>query len=280
MVQHPEIRAVGFTGSTAGGRVLYDLCHSRPQPIPFYGELGSVNPVFCLPTAMSNRAADIGQAWAASLTMGAGQFCTNPGVVLALKGEAFTALQNAAITALNASPAQKMLTDGIHSAYHSGVSALSKHATEVTGGQRADTPRHSHAAAFRVDADTWLKTPALHHEVFGAAGVFVECDDAQQMKDVAQELEGQLTITLQMDDGDTALAKEFLPIVEEKAGRLLCNGFPTGVEVCSAMMHGGPYPASTDSRSTSVGTLAITRWLRPVAYQNFPTDLLHDDLTP
>ena len=280
LVQHPEIRAVGFTGSTAGGRVLYDLCHSRPQPIPFYGELGSVNPVFCLPTAMSNRAADIGQAWAASLTMGAGQFCTNPGVVLALKGEAFTALQNAAITALNASPAQKMLTDGIHSAYHSGVSALSKHATEVTGGQRADTPRHSHAAAFRVDADTWLKTPALHHEVFGAAGVFVECDDAQQMKDVAQDLEGQLTITLQMDDGDTALAKEFLPIVEEKAGRLLCNGFPTGVEVCSAMMHGGPYPASTDSRSTSVGTLAITRWLRPVAYQNFPRDLLHDDLTP
>ena len=278
LVQHPEIRAVGFTGSTAGGRVLYDMCHSRPQPIPFYGELGSVNPVFCLPTAMSTRAVEIGQGWAASLTMGAGQFCTNPGVVLALKGEAFTALQNAATTALNASLAQKMLTDGIHSAYHSGLSRLSEHATEVTDGHRADAPRHGRAAAFRVDATTWLNTPALHHEVFGAAGVFVECDTEQQMKDVAQELDGQLTITLQMDDNDIELAKDLIPIVEEKAGRLLCNGFPTGVEVCSAMMHGGPYPASTDSRSTSVGTLAIARWLRPVAYQNFPAKLLHDDL--
>ena len=279
LVQHPEIRAVGFTGSTAGGRVLYDLCHSRPQPIPFYGELGSINPVFCLPVALAARAAEIGQGWAASLTMGAGQFCTNPGVVLALKGAAFTTLQEAAITALNASPAQKMLTDSIHSAYHSGVSDLSKHATEVTDGQRADSPRHSRAAAFRVDADNWLNTPALHHEVFGAAGVFVECDTEQQMKEVAQDLEGQLTITLQMDDGDTALARELLPIVEEKAGRLLCNGFPTGVEVCAAMMHGGPYPASTDSRSTSVGTLAIARWLRPVAYQNFPADLQPAELS-
>ncbi|MDG2407269.1 MAG: aldehyde dehydrogenase (NADP(+)) [Paracoccaceae bacterium] len=280
LVQHTEIRAVGFTGSTAGGRVLYDMCHSRPQPIPFYGELGSVNPVFCLPAAMAARAAEIGQAWAGSLTMGAGQFCTNPGVVLAVKGDDFNTLQTAAVEALNASSPQKMLTDSIQSAYHKGVSELSRNAEEMTDGQLAKAPRHSRAAAFRVDANVWLKTPALHEEVFGAAGIFVECDNDSQMMQVAENLEGQLTITLQMDAGDMALAKHLLPVVEEKAGRLLCNGFPTGVEVCSAMMHGGPYPASTDSRSTSVGSLAIARWLRPVAYQNFPVGLLDEDIRP
>ena len=278
LVQHPEIRAVGFTGSTAGGRVLYDMCHSRPQPIPFYGELGSVNPVFCLPAALTARATEIGQAWAASLIMGAGQFCTNPGVLLGVKGANFTALQTAAVAALNASSPQKMLTDSIQSAYHNGVSEFSRNADEITDGQRAEAPRHSRAAAFRVDASVWLETPALHEEVFGAAGLFVECDNDTQMMQLAENLEGQLTITLQMDDGDMALAQRLIPVVEEKAGRLLCNGFPTGVEVCSAMMHGGPYPASTDSRSTSVGSLAIARWLRPVAYQNFPVGLLDEDL--
>ena len=278
LVQHPEIMAVGFTGSTAGGRVLYDLCHGRPNPIPFYGELGSVNPVFCLPNAMTERASTIGKDWAASLSMGAGQFCTNPGVLLALKGDKFTTLQNAAIEALNASPEQKMLTDSIHKAYHSGISHLAKSTEEITDGKRSPTPRHSRSAAFRVDALTWLETPALHEELFGAAGIFVECENEQQLLDVAQNLEGQLTVTLQMDESDTALAKKLLPIVEEKAGRILCNGFPTGVEVSSAMMHGGPYPASTDSRSTSVGTLAIARWLRPLAFQNFPSSLLDAEL--
>ncbi|MDG1936048.1 MAG: aldehyde dehydrogenase (NADP(+)) [Paracoccaceae bacterium] len=278
LVQHPEITAVGFTGSTAGGRVLYDMCHSRPKPIPFYGELGSVNPVFCLPQAMAQRAISIGKDWAASLSMGAGQFCTNPGVMLAIKGDSFTALQNAAVTLLNAGPEQKMLTDSIHASYHDGISELAANAEEITDGQRSRKPRHGRSAAFRVNASTWLETPALHEEVFGAAGIFVECDSEAQMLQVAQELQGQLTITLQMDQNDTTLAKELLPIVEEKAGRILCNGFPTGVEVSSAMMHGGPYPASTDSRSTSVGTLAIARWLRPLAFQNFPASLLDADL--
>lgn len=278
LVQHPEITAVGFTGSTAGGRILYDMCHSRPNPIPFYGELGSVNPVFCLPHALTKRAQTIGKDWAASLLMGAGQFCTNPGVLLALKGECFTALQDAAVKALNAGAEQKMLTDSIHTAYHDGISKFARSAQEITDGQRAQNPRHSRAAGFRVDASTWLNTPSLHEEVFGAAGIFVECDSEQQMMQVAQELQGQLTITLQMEESDTDLAKALLPIIEEKAGRILCNGFPTGVEVSSAMMHGGPYPASTDSRSTSVGTLAIARWLRPLAFQNFPASLLDADL--
>ena len=278
LVQHSDIRAVGFTGSTAGGRALYDLCHSRPHPIPFYGELGSINPVFCLPAAVAARGTEIGRGWAASLSMGAGQFCTNPGVLLGVKGEDFTALQVAAVAALEASPDQKMLTDSILSAYHNGLIGLAQSAKEITDGRRSTRPRHGRAAAFRVDAETWLTTPALHEEVFGAAGVFVECDSPEQMILVAQDLEGQLTITLQLETNDTALARELLPIIEEKAGRLLCNGFPTGVEVCGAMMHGGPYPASTDSRSTSVGTLAIARWLRPVSYQNFPPNLLDDAL--
>ena len=279
LVQHPEIMAVGFTGSTAGGRVLYDLCHGRPNPIPFYGELGSVNPVFCLPSAMTERASTIGRDWAASLSMGAGQFCTNPGVLLAIRGESFTTLQNSAIQVLNSSPEQKMLTENINKAYHSGITQLAKNTEEITNGKRSQTPRHSRSAAFRVDAVTWFDNPALHEEVFGAAGIFVECENEQQLLDAAQNLQGQLTVTMHMNENDTVLAKKLLPIVEEKAGRILCNGFPTGVEVSSAMMHGGPYPASTDSRSTSVGTLSIARWLRPVAFQNFPPSLLDTELS-
>ncbi|MBO6759023.1 MAG: aldehyde dehydrogenase (NADP(+)) [Roseibium sp.] len=278
LVNHPEIRAVGFTGSTAGGRALYDQCHGRPAPIPFYGELGSVNPVFCLPAAMNARAAEIGAGWAASLTMGAGQFCTNPGVLLAVKGAEFDALQETAVEALNRADEQKMLTDAICRSYGAGVDALRSHSDEMTEGRRSQTPRNAMPAAFKTDADTWLSNRALHDEVFGAAGIFVECADIDQMLAVAEDLDGQLTATLQMDDADIDTAREFVPILEEKAGRLLCNGFPTGVEVCSAMMHGGPYPASTDVRATSVGTLAIARWLRPVCYQNFPTQLQHPEL--
>ena len=278
LVQHPDVRAVGFTGSTAGGRALYDLCHARAQPIPFYGELGSVNPVFCLPHAVNARAATIGSSWAASLMMGAGQFCTNPGVMIGVKGEAFSALQSAAVETLNAGPEQKMLSAGIHSAYCDGVSGLAEKIEQITSSKPAEASQHARAAAFCTDALTWMSSPALQHEVFGAAGVFIECSSVNQMLELADALEGQLTCTLQMDSEDLAMARLLLPVIEEKAGRLLCNGFPTGVEVCSAMMHGGPYPASTDVRSTSVGTLAINRWLRPVAYQDFPQSLLHDEL--
>jgi len=274
LVQHPEIRAVGFTGSQAGGRALYNLCHSRPAPIPFYGELGSINPVFLLPTALHNRAPMMGEGWAMSLVLGAGQFCTNPGVVIAIKGERFTAFEEAAVAALKKVAAQKMLSDGIHAAYVAGVKNFSALMKEVGSCGVSDQPRHALPAAFRIDAKTWMATPALQHEVFGAAGILVECDDLDQMMALAEGLEGQLTATMQYDDEDLPLASTLMRVLEEKAGRLLCNGFPTGVEVCSAMMHGGPYPASTDVRSTSVGSLAIRRWLRPVCYQNFPDALL------
>lgn len=278
LVQHPNIKAVGFTGSTAGGRALYDLCHARPSPIPFYGELGSVNPVFCLPNALSERAAQIGAGWAGSLSLGAGQFCTNPGIVVGVKGDDFDALQAAAVAQLNDVAEQKMLTDGIQQAYVEGVAHLKEHIDELTSCGATKTPRHGLPAAFKTSASHWMSDASLQHEVFGAAGIFVECDDLSQMTDLAEQLEGQLTVTLHLDNADVKTAQALLPILEEKAGRILCNGFPTGVEVCAAMMHGGPYPASTDVRSTSVGTLGIARWLRPVAYQDFPTELLHSEL--
>lgn len=278
LVQHPEITAVGFTGSLGGGRALYDLCHSRPSPIPFYGELGSVNPMFCLPEAVEARGAEIGTGWAASLTMGAGQFCTNPGVAVMVKGSGANALEQACVTALRNVAEQKMLTDGIHDAFETGVGAFRELMDEVSSCGTASAARHALPALFKVSAEEWLANPQLQHEVFGAAGIIVLCEDTDQLKTLADSIEGQLTCTLHLDDADTALAQELMPVLEEKAGRLLANGFPTGVEVCSSMMHGGPYPASTDVRATSVGTLAIVRWQRPVSYQNLPDILLPAEL--
>ncbi len=278
LVQHPEITAVGFTGSLAGGRALYDLCHSRPTPIPFYGELGSVNPMFVLPEALSARAADIGAGWAGSLTMGAGQFCTNPGVAVVVDGPAVGAFEAAAVEALKGVAEQKMLTDGIHDAYVKGVASFAELMTEIASCGVANGARSALPALFKISAKEWMANPALQEEVFGAAGILVVCETKEEAVSLAESLEGQLTATLHLDDTDVEFGKQLMPILEEKVGRVLANGFPTGVEVCSSMMHGGPYPASTDVRATSVGTLAIVRWLRPVSYQNIPTALLPEEL--
>jgi NADP-dependent aldehyde dehydrogenase len=278
LVQHPEIRGVGFTGSYAGGKALCDLCHGRPHPIPFYGELGSVNPVFLLPQAIEKRAASMGINWVESLIMGAGQFCTNPGIVIGVRGAGLDTFAKAALTKLRDAPEQKMLTDDIHEAYQKGVLGFAELMKEISTYRCSNKPRHALPAVFKIDAAKWMATPQLQREVFGAVGILVECEDKAQMMAVAEAIEGQLTATLHLEDADTELAHELVVTLEEKAGRLLCNGFPTGVEVCSAMMHGGPYPASTDARVTSVGTLAIVRWLRPVSYQNFPKALLHPEL--
>ncbi len=278
LVQHPEITAVGFTGSLAGGRAVYDLCHARPNPIPFYGELGSVNPMFCLPAALSNRANEIGTGWAGSLTMGAGQFCTNPGVAVMVKGAGAEAMERACVASLREVGEQKMLTDGIHEAYQSGVAQFAALMEEIGTCGTAMKDRHALPALFRISAREWMSDPVLQHEVFGAVGIIVLADNVAQMMELAEALEGQLTATLHIDEDDMSQAAMLLPVLEEKAGRILANGFPTGVEVCSSMMHGGPYPASTDMRATSVGTLAIARWLRPVSYQNMPLDLLPERL--
>jgi len=278
LVKHSEITAVGFTGSLGGGRALYDLCHQRPTPIPFYGELGSINPMFVLPSAAESRAEALGEGWAGSLTMGAGQFCTNPGVTIIVKGTAADRMEASCVAALKNIEEQKMLTDGIHKAFEDGVRLFADLMEDVSNCGTAISKRSSLPALFKVSAQQWIANPTLQYEVFGAAGILVVCNDTNEMQAVAECLEGQLTATLHLDDLDHDLARDLLPILEEKAGRVLCNGFPTGVEVCSSMMHGGPYPASTDVRATSVGTLAIVRWLRPISYQNVPKVLLPDEL--
>ena len=279
LVTDPRIKAVGFTGSLAGGRALFDLCAARPEPIPFFGELGSVNPVFLLPAALATRGDQIARGWAASLTLGVGQFCTNPGVVVLIDGPGTDAFLDAARSALAPVGAQVMLTDGIAAAYRQGCARMG-----AAGGVRQLLApdcdgRQGAPALFVTSGDDWLRDPSLGHEVFGPLGLVVRVRDADQMLKVARSLEGQLTCTLHLDAADTDLARRLMPVLETRAGRVLANGFPTGVEVAEAMVHGGPYPASTNFGATSVGTLSIRRFLRPVCYQDMPPDLLPADLS-
>ncbi len=270
LVQHPLISAVGFTGSLRGGRALYDLCAQRPEPIPFFGELGSVNPMFLMPKALSARGAEVGAGWAASLTLGAGQFCTNPGVVFLLESDGAEAFLAAVQEALVGQAAQTMLTSGIVEAFDKGRDHMG-HLDGVTclvEGQAAPD-RAATPSVFVTSAEDWFRNDDLSEEVFGPLGLVVKLSSLEQMQEIAKSLKGQLTCTVQCDQGDQDAVQALLPVLERKAGRLLANGFPTGVEVCDAMVHGGPYPASTNFGATSVGTMAIERWLRLVCYQDF-----------
>ena len=278
LVQHPSVKAVGFTGSLAAGRSLFDLCAARPEPIPFYGELGSINPGFVLPHALASRGSEIAVGWAASLTLGAGQFCTNPGVLFLPDGDAADAFIESAAVCLAEAGTQAMLTDGIADSCRAGVdrlaatSGVSLRVGDRSGGRAAGP------SLFETSSRTWRDNAALAEEVFGPVGIVVRAVSVDEFVDLARSLDGQLTATLHLDAGDDALAARLIPVLEQKAGRLLANGFPTGVEVDAAMMHGGPYPASTNAATTSVGTLAIRRFLRPVCYQNLPPGLLPEDL--
>lgn len=278
LVEHPVIKAVGFTGSLAGGRALFDRCCARPEPIPFFGELGSVNPMFLLPAALSARGAEIAKGWAGSLTMGAGQFCTNPGIAVLIDGPEADAFTTAATAALEPVGAQVMLTDGIAAAYRTGRDRIAASAGVQAVLTSMCDLRNATPYLFATTGAEWLANHALGEEVFGPLGLIVRVKDAAEMMAVARSLRGQLTCTLHLDAADTALAQDLMPVLERKAGRVLANGFPTGVEVCDAMVHGGPYPASTNFGATSVGTLSIRRFLRPVCYQNLPDALLPDDL--
>ncbi|SLN60059.1 NADP-dependent fatty aldehyde dehydrogenase [Aquimixticola soesokkakensis] len=277
LVQHPLITAVGFTGSLGAGRALFDLCAARPTPIPFFGELGSVNPMFLLPQAVKARGAQIGAGWANSLTMGVGQFCTNPGIAVVLADQAQTVIE-AARGALEPVGAQVMLSEGIAQSYRKGVETIAKGTGVHAALTTSCTAREAAPNLFVVCAADWLADADLAHEVFGPLGLLITVESIDEMVALARSFEGQLTTTLHMDDGDTALAQRLLPVLERKAGRLMVNGFPTGVEVADTMVHGGPYPASTNFGATSVGTMAIRRFLRPVCYQNLPAALLPEDL--
>ncbi|SCY69371.1 aldehyde dehydrogenase (NADP(+)) [Paracoccus tibetensis] len=278
LVQDPRIKAVGFTGSLGGGRALYNLCAARPEPIPFFGELGSVNPMFVLPEAAAARGEAIGKGWAGSLLMGAGQFCTNPGIAVIKDGPEAEAFAEAARAALADVQPQVMLTDGMAEAYRQGAARVAA-GTGVRALLEQDcSGRTSLPYLFEVAAADFLGNHELAEEVFGPLGLIVRVRDAAQMEEVAASFGGQLTVTLQLDDADAELGQRLLPVAERMAGRVLCNGFPTGVEVADAMVHGGPYPASTNFGATSVGTLSIRRFLRPVCYQNLPDALIPADL--
>ena len=275
LVAHPLIRAVGFTGSRRGGLALVDIAAKRKIPIPVYAEMSAINPVLLFPEALKARGGKIGAGFAASLTLGAGQFCTNPGLILAVEGEGLEAFKASAVEALKAIPAQTMLTSGICKAYREGVAKLVGHSdvTQLAEGQEGDDYR-GQAALFETTAASFLADKSLHDEVFGGAGLIVRCRDLAELEIVVDGIEGQLTVALHIAEADYPAAKTLMPKLEMLAGRLLVNGFGTGVEVSPAMVHGGPYPATSDARSTSVGTLAIDRFLRPVSYQDMPADLL------
>jgi NADP-dependent aldehyde dehydrogenase len=280
LVADPRIKAVGFTGSRGGGLALVRIAGERPEPIPVYAEMSSINPVLVLPHALASRGEAIAKAFIGSLTLGAGQFCTNPGLLLGAEGKDLDAFVGKVAENLPSAAAQTMLTPGISQAYRGGVEKLAAHAKvkTVARGQAASAPHAGQAAFFTTDAESFISDHALRDEVFGSSSVLVRCPDVDTMRRILEELEGQLTVTLQMDEADLDYARALLPVLERKAGRVLVNGFPTGVEVSHAMVHGGPFPATSDGRSTSVGSLAIRRFLRPVCYQDFPPGLLPEAL--
>ncbi|MDH4206087.1 MAG: aldehyde dehydrogenase (NADP(+)) [Desulfobacteraceae bacterium] len=274
LVKHPFIKAVAFTGSFRGGKALFDLAAARPEPIPVYAEMGSTNPVFILPSALKKES--VASGLVDSLTLGVGQFCTNPGIVFGLQGETFDKFSNVAADFLKQKPVGTMLHAGIKSAYEAGLDAL----TGVTGVEviagdlKTDGACLGNPVLLKTNAQTFLKNARLEEEVFGPSSLLIACESKEQILEIAKSLTGHLTATIHGTKEELVEYQELITILERKVGRIIFNGFPTGVEVCHSMNHGGPFPATTDSRTTSVGTAAIKRFLRPVCYQNFPQEAL------
>jgi NADP-dependent aldehyde dehydrogenase len=276
LVANPHVKAVGFTGSRAGGLALCAVAAARPEPIPVYAEMSSVNPVFLLPGALQHDAQSIAQGFVTSLTLGAGQFCTNPGLVFGVAGPDLDRFIAAAGTALAGCRAQTMLTPAIHRAYEEATAWLSRAHGLQTGarGHEASGPHQARGALFVTEEHTFRQNPRLAHEVFGPSAIVVRVAAPDTLLSLIETLEGQLSATIHLREMDHPLAGRMIEALERKAGRIIANGWPTGVEVAHAMVHGGPFPATSDSRTTSVGSLAIERFLRPVCYQDLPAELL------
>ena len=279
LVRHPAIRAVGFTGSLKGGRALCDLAAARPQPIPVFAEMSSINPLVVLPEALRRRGRQVAEELAASVTLGCGQFCTNPGLVIGIRSAQFSAFLERFAARMDDQPAQTMLNTGTLASYEKGLAALHAHPRVRHLAGQPQEGRQARPQLFQADVSLLLEgDELLQEEVFGPASVVVEVADHAELKRALHGLHGQLTATLIAEAEDLASFADLVPLLEQKAGRLLLNGYPTGVEVCDAMVHGGPYPATSDARGTSVGTLAIDRFLRPVCYQNYPDAWLPEAL--
>ncbi|WP_138476588.1 aldehyde dehydrogenase (NADP(+)) [Dyadobacter bucti] len=280
LVQHPAIKAIGFTGSYQGGMALFHLAANRREPIPVYAEMGSTNPVFILPGIMKEKGNEIAQQFAASVTLGVGQFCTNPGMLVAENTDSYPDFVSSLESNFRNASGGVMLTKGIQSAYQKGV-AHHLEDTEVSilaEGKASEGFSAVKPVLFHTKAQAIADNAALSEEIFGPASVVVEAENKAALLHMAAQLEGHLTATVHGNPDELEAYADLIELLEQKVGRLIINGFPTGVEVCHAMMHGGPFPASSDSRSTSVGTAAIYRFTRPVSYQNFPEPLLPDEL--
>ncbi len=282
LVRHPLTRALGFTGSLRAGRALYDAAAARPEPIPVFAEMGSLNPIFILPGALKERTEAIASGVKASVTVGVGQFCTKPGLIFALGGQEFDAFAEHLSAQLKSTPCGTMLHRGICDAYNGRVERIhSVPGVIVIADADADadpTKTQAEAVAFATNAETFLLHRELQEEVFGPCTLLVAARTVSELEAAARSLPGQLTATIHGNAEDLAAFADLAGILERKAGRIVLNGFPTGVEVCHAMQHGGPYPASTDARFTSVGTAAILRWVRPVTWQSFPPSSLPPEL--
>jgi NADP-dependent aldehyde dehydrogenase len=279
LTQHPIIKAVAFTGSYTAGKSLFDLANKRKQPIPVFAEMGSVNPVILFPASLKERSESLATQLADSVTLGVGQFCTNPGLLIGLESEELTAFSNHFTCKMMQKNAAPMLHEGIAQNFEKTIENFSNlqdiniHSIEKDGNKL-----NGHPAVGIVSGATFLNNIILHQEVFGPFSLIVACKDINELNQIMDELKGQLTITIMAESSDLTSNKSLLETIREKCGRLILNNVPTGVEVTHAMNHGGPFPATTDTRFTSVGTSAILRFVRPLCYQNFPDDLLPDAL--
>jgi alpha-ketoglutaric semialdehyde dehydrogenase len=279
LVADPAIKAVGFTGSQAAGIALMRTAAARPEPIPVYAEMSSLNPVFVFPGALHGSAEQIdalAQQYVTAVTGSSGQLCTSPGLLFAPAGEAGDKLAAAVGRAISACAGQTMLTEGIAGSWHAGTEALGNASGVGIVGQGTAGPTENAPAPtiFGTDVAEFVSNHVLHAEIFGAASLVIRYSSTEELIAATERLEGQLTASLQLTEEDYPTAAQLLPALEQKVGRIIVNGWPTGVEVGHAMVHGGPFPATSDTRTTSVGTLAINRFLRPVAYQNLPQELL------
>lgn len=280
MVQHPRVKAVGFTGSFSGGKQLFDWAAQRTEPIPVFAEMGSVNPVFLLPGKLAASADTMATQYAGSVTLGVGQFCTNPGLIIGIASESLTRFLHDLGKALQAVTPAPMLHAGIASVYASRREAalMQPDVHLVAESVQAPGPGEGQPTLATTDGDTFLNNPILHKEVFGPFSLVVACRDRSQLLEVAQSLEGQLTCTVMASRQDLTEHTELIGLLKDRCGRLVLNGVPTGVEVCLSMQHGGPFPATTDARFGAVGADAIKRFARPFAWQNWEHEFLPDEL--
>ena len=278
LTQHQDIQAVAFTGSFSGGKALFDIASRRENPIPVFAEMGSINPVFALQNLLGNKAETLAKEYVSSLTLGVGQFCTNPGIFIALKGASLDRFIAAIKNEIKETIPSNMLHKGIYDSFEKHKSiALQQPDIEIMASAKAEDGKGS-AMIIKTNTKSFINNPVLSEEVFGPFGIIVTCENQEEFIQIAQKLKGQLTITVAATRDDIYENTVLISLLKDKCGRLLFNGMPTGVEVVYAMQHGGPFPSTTDSRFTSVGPDAIKRFVRPISFQNWPDEFLPDEL--